>query len=226
MNNSITIILPPPDSRLHAHAKGHWRPKAAATKQLRQMAHMMAKQASRGQIWASATIEYRFLFPDFRRRDQANAIHAMKAAVDGVVDSGLIPDDDWTHLRIVSVICDVDRKRPRTEMVFREDVKKMKTESTRWSDRITQWAADRNLIDGSTPADQMKKLYEEVEELAEGIDLGIKSDIVDAIGDIQVVLAVMCTHLDLDIDECREAAWNEIKDRTGKMVDGMFVKDS
>ena len=47
----------------------------------------------------------------------------------------------------------------------------------------------------------------------------------EAMGDIQVVLAVMCAQLGLEIDECREVAWNEIKDRRGKMVDGVFVKE-
>ena len=49
--------------------------------------------------------------------------------------------------------------------------------------------------------------------------------LVNAIGDIQVVLAVMCAQLGLSIDACREVAWNEIKDRRGKMVDGVFVKE-
>jgi hypothetical protein len=40
------------------------------------------------------------------------------------------------------------------------------------------------------------------------------------------VLAVMCAQLRLDIDECREIAWEQIKDRKGKMVDGVFVKEA
>ena len=98
-----------------------------------------------------------------------------------------------------------------------------------WKDRIKQWASDRNLIEGSTPWKQLVKLEEECEELAQSIKncRGIRYmvDIKDAIGDIQVVLAVICAQLGIDIDECREIAWNEIKDRKGKMVDGVFVKD-
>lgn len=96
----------------------------------------------------------------------------------------------------------------------------------KWSERITKWASDRNLIEGSSPDLQMAKLYEEVEELSYAIDSADTNEIIDAIGDIQVVLGVMCAQLGLDIDECREAAWNEIKDRTGKMIDGVFVKDA
>ena len=94
-----------------------------------------------------------------------------------------------------------------------------------WKDRTKQWAADRNLIEGSTPTKQFVKLIEEVGELARAIQLGCQVDITDAIGDIQVVLAVMCAQLGIDIDECRELAWNEIKDRKGRMIDGVFVKE-
>ena len=94
-----------------------------------------------------------------------------------------------------------------------------------WKERIKQWAADRNLIEGSTPIKQMDKLDEEVMELYDGLTRSETDDIKDAIGDIQVVLCVMCCQLGLDIDECREIAWEQIKDRKGKMVDGVFVKE-
>ena len=94
-----------------------------------------------------------------------------------------------------------------------------------WKDRIKQWASDRDLIEGSTPWKQLIKLAEEVGELGDGLRRNNIAEIKDAIGDIQVVLAVMCAQLGIDVDECREIAWNEIKDRKGKMVDGMFVKE-
>ena len=94
-----------------------------------------------------------------------------------------------------------------------------------WKERIKQWAADRNLIEGSTPWKQVRKLIEETEELATALHENDMVEIKDAIGDIQVVLAVMCAQLGIDIDECREIAWNEIKDRKGRMVDGVFVKE-
>ena len=87
-----------------------------------------------------------------------------------------------------------------------------------WKERIKQWAVsgDRNLIEGSTTGKQMDKLCEEVDELRDGL-LNQNTD--------DVVLAVMCAQLGLDIDECREIAWEQIKDRKGKMVDGVFVKE-
>ena len=94
-----------------------------------------------------------------------------------------------------------------------------------WKERIRQWAADRNLIEGSTAFKQVRKLIEETEELAFALHENNIEETKDAIGDIQVVLCVMCHQLGIDIDECREIAWNEIKDRKGKMVDGVFVKE-
>ena len=94
-----------------------------------------------------------------------------------------------------------------------------------WKERIKQWANDRNLIEGSSPIMQIAKLDEERQELLDALYAGSIADIKDAIGDIQVVLAVMCAQLGIDIDECREIAYEQIKDRKGRMVDGMFVKE-
>jgi NTP pyrophosphatase (non-canonical NTP hydrolase) len=91
--------------------------------------------------------------------------------------------------------------------------------------RVAQWAEDRNLIEGSTPRLQMTKLFEECEELSHALQDDDMEEIVDAIGDIQVVLGVICAQLGLDINGCREIAWEQIKDRKGKMVDGVFVKE-
>jgi Holliday junction resolvase RusA-like endonuclease/NTP pyrophosphatase (non-canonical NTP hydrolase) len=111
-------------------------------------------------------------------------------------------------------------------------------ETRTWDDRVRKWAADRNLIDGSNPRQQFGKLTEEVNELSEAIhemeidNLGpCGSDsgycaMQDAIGDIAVVLQVIASQIGTTLTECQELAWQEIKDRRGKMVDGVFVKDA
>ena len=48
----------------------------------------------------------------------------------------------------------------------------------------------------------------------------------DAIGDISVVLAVICAKRGWSLSDCCEGAWDEIKDRRGRMVDGVFVKEA
>lgn len=90
---------------------------------------------------------------------------------------------------------------------------------------ITNWAEDRNLIKGATSQAQMLKMTEEVGELAHAIARKNSLNIRDAIGDCVVVLTILAAHNGLDIYACVQAAWNEIKDRKGKMIDGIFVKE-
>ena len=90
---------------------------------------------------------------------------------------------------------------------------------------IQNWARDRNLIDCSTPDAQMLKLMEEVGELAGGV-CKYKADVIkDSIGDVFVVLTIIAAQMGWSIEECVQTAYDEIKDRKGKMVDGIFVKD-
>tara|TARA_A100001234_G_scaffold217776_1_gene225689 strand:+ start:1178 stop:1480 length:303 start_codon:yes stop_codon:yes gene_type:complete len=88
---------------------------------------------------------------------------------------------------------------------------------------IGQWHRDRNLIDGSTDKDQFMKLLQEVGELSDSLCKG--KDFRDDVGDIMVVLINILVRNGITIDECLEIAYNDIKDRKGKMVDGVFIKE-
>lgn len=88
---------------------------------------------------------------------------------------------------------------------------------------VNKWAQDRNLIEGSTPKDQFHKLIQECAELSDNLCKG--KDVKDDIGDVMVVLAIISIQMGVDIGECLSQAWNDIKDRKGKMVDGIFVKE-
>lgn len=90
---------------------------------------------------------------------------------------------------------------------------------------IEQWAIDRNL-NNANPKSQMVKLMEEVGELARGIGKNDKPLIKDSIGDSVVVLTILAMQNNLTIEECIESAYDEIKSRTGKTINGMFVKDN
>jgi len=92
-------------------------------------------------------------------------------------------------------------------------------------DKIRQWAEDRNLIQGATPQAQMLKLTEEVGELAAGIARKDPLKTFDSIGDAVVVLTILASQLDMTIEQCIDAAYEEIKDRKGRMVDGIFIKE-
>lgn len=95
-----------------------------------------------------------------------------------------------------------------------------------YADLIIGWAKDRNLIEGSDLKSQFVKLIEEAGELANAI--GKKNDIefADAIGDMFVVLTIMAAQNRMHIEDCIDGAWQEIKDRKGKMLDGIFQKDA
>lgn len=90
---------------------------------------------------------------------------------------------------------------------------------------IRNWAADRNLIEGSDSFRQMTKLIEETGEIAHGIAKGRPEEIKDGIGDAVVVLTILAAQNGVTIEDCIEAAWQEIKDRKGRMVDGVFIKE-
>ena len=90
---------------------------------------------------------------------------------------------------------------------------------------VNDWFQDRNLAFGDGLG-QLQKLHEEVYELAEARIVNDFGAEVDAIGDITVVLIGYCLQRGLTLEQCLESAYDEIKNRTGKVVDGVFVKDN
>lgn len=91
-------------------------------------------------------------------------------------------------------------------------------------DAIRKWHHDRNLINGSSDKDQFCKLMQEAGELSDSICKG--KDISDDIGDMLVVLINIMERNNLSLKDCLAKAWNDIKDRKGKMINGVFVKES
>lgn len=92
-------------------------------------------------------------------------------------------------------------------------------------DRIIQWGEDRNLIKGSTPERQVKKTQEELDELKEAIGEENGEAIIDGIGDVAVTLILIAAQFGFRFEDCIAAAYEEIKDRKGRVIDGLFVKE-
>ena len=107
---------------------------------------------------------------------------------------------------------------------FREGAKIFATDKS--FDRIREWARDRNLIKGATPAAQFEKYLEECGELGRSLIENDMDNFKDAVGDCVVVLTILAAQKGVTIEDCISSAYNEIKHRTGKMVDGIFVKDA
>ena len=92
--------------------------------------------------------------------------------------------------------------------------------------KTIQWAEARGIVQNSTGLAQAKKTQEELDELVDALTKGDREATIDAYGDILVTLIVGCACEDLDLVTCLEAAYKEIKDRSGTMgADGIFYKD-
>jgi len=85
---------------------------------------------------------------------------------------------------------------------------------------------DRGIFEKSNPEKQFGKTMEEVLELHKAIVENDRLEIVDAIGDIQVTLILLSEMYGISYDQSLQSAYNVIKKRTGKMVNGVFVKDN
>ncbi|MDA9950183.1 hypothetical protein N9D12_00685 [Candidatus Pelagibacter sp.] len=113
---------------------------------------------------------------------------------------------------------------------------------------VIEWGESKGILDSSTPLRQLDKTQEELDETRAALkklndfdyqrdlmeDLGMptsnKEDILaevkDGIGDMLVTIVLLAKMVDLDTTDCLNAAYDVIKGRTGKMVDGQFVKDN
>lgn len=107
--------------------------------------------------------------------------------------------------------------------------------------KIIQWGVEKGIIGNATPVQQFNKTFEEVEELEsalyaqqfgyetfqnkKGVEVNTKEEIIDSIGDITVTLLLQCELQGISFLDCLDTAYNVIKKRTGRMIDGQFVKD-
>ena len=89
---------------------------------------------------------------------------------------------------------------------------------------VQDWAKERG-IDKADPANQLLKLTEETGELIAAYIRGYREVMKLEIGDVLVVLTIFCQQTGLDLEECFADAYSKIKDRQGKNVNGIFVKN-
>ena len=91
--------------------------------------------------------------------------------------------------------------------------------------RIRTWAETRGLYEKGDPMVQYVKLQEEAGELAKALLKDDQPEVIDAIGDMVVVLTNLAHQRGVYIEECIQTAYEVINKRTGKMINGTFVKD-
>ena len=92
------------------------------------------------------------------------------------------------------------------------------------TEQIEGWAIERNLHTAD-PSKQTIKLGEEFGELCQGIVKGNLDQVIDSIGDMYVVLTILSMQLGFELTDCVKMAYEEIADRKGKMINGVFVKE-
>lgn len=91
---------------------------------------------------------------------------------------------------------------------------------------VIRWGEQRGIVQNSTPYAQAQKTQEELNELFDALIKNDRAAMADAYGDILVTLVMGCACADLDLVECFKGAYEEIKERTGKLgADGIFYKD-
>lgn len=108
-------------------------------------------------------------------------------------------------------------------------------------EKVIQWARDKEILNKATPLAQARKTEEEVQELIEaclaqnegletftnskGRIVNTQEELKDALGDILVTIIIGAELQGLKLKDCLESAYNVISKRTGKIVNGQFVKD-
>jgi NTP pyrophosphatase (non-canonical NTP hydrolase) len=92
--------------------------------------------------------------------------------------------------------------------------------------KVSEWGFQKGILPNPDPMAQYGKTKEEVLELFEAIKDEDLYEVKDAIGDIMVTLIMQTYAWDLTLEECLQQAYETISQRTGKMVDGVFVKDA
>lgn len=117
---------------------------------------------------------------------------------------------------------------------------------------VLQWGEDKSIFAKSTPLRQLDKTQEELDETREALkklasftnqeilddvllsddfgNISLEEDALeeakDGIGDMLVTIILLAKMVNMDSVDCLQAAYDVIKKRTGKMVDGQFVKDN
>jgi len=91
--------------------------------------------------------------------------------------------------------------------------------------KILQWSEQRRIIPNSTPETQLLKAMSELGELADATIKKDKDGIVDGVGDVLVCMVNYCALQDINLVDCMEVAYDQIKNRKGTLLpNGLFVK--
>jgi NTP pyrophosphatase (non-canonical NTP hydrolase) len=102
---------------------------------------------------------------------------------------------------------------------------------------VIKWAEDRNIFEYSNPIKQLTKTQEELDETTNALVKFVDApnqieknkallEVIDGIGDMLVTIILLSKMVNVDTVDALGTAYNVIKDRKGKMINGLFVKES
>ena len=91
---------------------------------------------------------------------------------------------------------------------------------------IVRWAEARKIIPNSTPSTQLLKAVSEIGELADATIKNDRDNIIDSVGDVMVCLVNYCALQNINLVDCMQVAYDQIKNRKGTLLpNGVFVKE-
>lgn len=121
ISETVTIVLPLPPGILSPNcihgSYGGRMARYGASKKCRRLGKEAAlAQGIESAPWEKATVSYSFFHKDNRRRDDTNHNQMCKSFLDGIVESGLLVDDDHKHLTTMPTTFAIDKECPRVEI--------------------------------------------------------------------------------------------------------------
>lgn len=145
-------------------------------------------------------------------------------AVDGRFSHSSILSDDENPSTVKGAIVKII-KNARIMRELIHQTFKMQPDFYTMEQLILAWAWERDFFTDATAEGQAEKTVEEANETLEAVRSGNRDEIIDGLGDTLVTLIVQAKMHNLDLIECLRSAYLTIADRTGRMVNGVFVKD-
>ncbi|AUV61629.1 RusA-like resolvase [Gordonia phage Clark] len=118
---TVTIVLPYDRPPLTPNDRPNRYEKSRLTREIRHAAHVLAKSAKLPSLRESAvTATCTWFVPDRRKRDVGSLTLTAKAAIDGLVDAGILAADDWTVVTEERYRIRLDPQHPRIELTLEE----------------------------------------------------------------------------------------------------------
>lgn len=123
---SITIVLPLPGPLLspnHAVStiRGRFAKAAAVRRYRRRAREAVEAEHIETAPWPAMSVAAAFFWKTNRKRDEDNAMGSLKSAYDGIVDAGLVIDDDYKHMHRKIPTFSVDRNWPRVMLTIQRE---------------------------------------------------------------------------------------------------------